>query len=149
MEAWMMWLAIAVIAFVFEAMTAGLTTIWFAISALAVALLTVCLDGIFGSSGWFLVSQVIMFIVLSVVLLVLTKPISRKLIRARETNALSIIGKKAVVSESINNVEGKGQIKLNGNIWTARSEEGMVIEKEKMVEVIRIEGVTAIVKEMK
>ena len=146
MEGWIIWLIIAVLAFVFEALTAGLTSVWFGLGTLITAILTALLDGYLGNASWFPVLQVVTFVVTSAVFLVLTKPITKKLLKTGETNALSIIGKQAVVLEDINNIEGTGQIKLNGNIWTARSVSGEVIEKGEMVTVSEIAGVSAIVK---
>lgn len=148
MPAWVMWLSIAILSFIVEALTAGLTTLWFGVSAVVLALLTAFLDGAIGNTAWFLLFQVVFFVGISALLLFLTKPISKKLVKTGETNALSIVGKRAVVLERINNIEGGGQIKLNGNIWTARSDGEEIIEKGEAVQVVRIEGVSAIVKIM-
>lgn len=146
MQAWIMWLIVAVLAFILEAMTAGLTTLWFGVSALVVSLLSALLGGVFKDAGWFIIVQLVVFVALSALLLVLTRPISKKLMKPKETNAPAVIGKRAVVLERIDNIEGSGQIKLNGNVWTARSENDDVIEKGEMVEVKAIAGVSAIVK---
>ena len=146
MQVWLFWGIIAVIAFVFEAATVSLVSVWFGIGATATAVFAAIGESAFGQSGWFFPLQVLLFIVVSALSLYLIRPLAKKMVkRAGPTNAAAIIGSKAVVTEEINNIEGKGQIKINGNIWTARSESGNVIEKEKIVIIKNISGVSAIV----
>ena len=131
---------IAVIALcIAEAATLGLTAIWFAFGALASAVVA-----LFGTS---LITQVIVFIIVSGVCMLYTRPIVRDKLKVRNTptNLDRIIGQTAIVTESIDNEKGKGQIKANGLIWTARAESGEIIEKDEHVIVKAIQGVKAIV----
>ena len=55
------------------------------------------------------------------------------------------IGKTAVVISDINNLEGNGQVRVNGNVWSARSVDGEIISEGSTVTVKAIEGVKLIV----
>lgn len=145
MEPWIYWVIIAVVAFVFEVATVGLVSVWFGLAATVTAVFAAVFDGVFSSGGWFTAVQVVLFLVLSVVFLYLTKPLAKKLIKPNETNAPSIIGKEAVVLSDIDNLEGTGSIKVDGRIWTARGINGEKIKKGEIVTVMAIEGVKAMV----
>ena len=92
--------------------------------------------------------QAIVFLVSSVILLFLTKPLVDRFTRKDkkvETNAYSIIGKKGIVIQDINNTVGVGQIKISNEIWSAKTENDVTIEKETEVKIIRIDCVKAVV----
>lgn len=91
-----------------------------------------------------------MFIIVTVVVLIFLRPIAVKYInnKAEKTNVDSLIGKKAKVLEDIDNLNAKGQVSIDGMEWTARSEDGSEIKKDALVEVVAIEGVKAIVKQV-
>ena len=129
------WVVIMVVFLVVEAATAGLTCIWFAIGALA-ALIAALI--------WL---QLVWFFVVSVVTLYFTRPLVLKYVNSRSqpTNADMVIGKEALVTEAIDNVESAGAVAVGGKVWTARSENGEPIEVGSIVTVLRIEGVKLIV----
>lgn len=134
------WLVISAVLIVTEILTLGLTTIWFAAGALLAALVAWIGVGIIG--------QLIIFIIVSVVLLVLTRPLAMKYLNDKtvRTNADSLIGEIAIVTEEIDNIAGKGAAKIQGETWTARSrKDEEIIEKGTKVQVIRISGVKLIV----
>lgn len=134
------WLVISAVLIVTEIFTLGLTTIWFAAGALLAALVAWIGVGIIG--------QLIIFIIVSVVLLVLTRPLAMKYLNDKtvRTNADSLIGEIAIVTEEIDNIAGKGAAKIQGETWTARStKDEEIIEKGTKVQVIRISGVKLIV----
>ncbi len=85
----------------------------------------------------------------SVGLLALTRPLAVKFLnKGREsTNAESLIGKKAVVKQEIDNLNARGQVSVNGQEWTARSLEDKVIKEGKTVEIAEISGVKLMVRE--
>ena len=64
------------------------------------------------------------------------------------TNTNSLIGKKAIVIKEINNLQGTGQIKIGGEIWSAQNESDTTISENQEVEIIKIEGVKLIVKQL-
>ena len=138
-----LWLAAALILTVIELLTAfALTTIWFAIPAV----LLIFVSGVVVSFRW----QVVIFLVLSLVLLIFARPFAVKKLRVgkEKTNIDGLIGKTAVVIKTIHEFE-KGEIKLNGLMWSAASEDGSVIRAGHVCIVKRIEGARAIVCEQK
>lgn len=139
MAEWMYWvIAIAVLSLI-EVLTPQFVTIWFAAGAVV--------GLIFALAGLPVVAQIIAFIVSSVVFLVITRPLYDKFIKTRQvaTNADSLIGKTAMVTEDINNDEGTGFVKINGQVWSARTNDGALIGKGEKVLVLSIEGVKLII----
>jgi membrane protein implicated in regulation of membrane protease activity len=131
---WYYIIAFAVL-LVIEATTYNLFTIWLAIAAL----LTSIYAFFFPTH---LLTQFFIFLVLSIVLLALTKPIAKKLkIGIHPTNADRLIGLEGVVLEEINAISGTGQIKVNGQVWSAKGESLATIPKNQIVKIIKIEGV--------
>lgn len=138
------WLIALIVLLVIEVMTLGLTTIWFAGGAL-VAFLTALL-------GANIFVQLLVFLAVSIVLLIFTRPIALRYLNGKTTatNVNSLIGEQAVVTGEINNLLGQGEIAVGGIIWTARAEkEGLVIESGSIVEIVKIDGVKAIVRVVK
>lgn len=134
------WLVVLVVTLVVEALTSGLVSIWFAAGALA------ALMSSYFSIGF--VYQIIIFIAVSALAPLLTRSLAKdKLLKHHiKTNADLVIGQKAVVIEEINPIEGKGQVKVGGKIWSAKSTDSLIIQKDKFVTVEKIEGVRLIVK---
>ena len=142
MEAWTIWLIIAGFFFVLEIVTEGFLVFWFGIGALA-ALGTSFIPNTNS------VVQIVVFVVVSFILLLCTRKLADK-IKPKDvaTNVYTILGKKAVVSVSIDNNKGQGQIKIDGDIWSAKSDNGESIEEGASVEILSIDGVKAIVKKI-
>ncbi|MBE6772314.1 MAG: NfeD family protein [Ruminococcaceae bacterium] len=134
------WLVLLILLIVVEAVTAQMVTIWFAAGA-AAALVAELLN----AQVWL---QWVVFIAVSAIALIATRPLVRKLTKTRvqPTNADRCIGQTAVVMQEIDNVAGKGQVYVNGVTWTARSADGSVIGKDEKVTVEKIDGVKLIVK---
>ena len=111
------WIAILIVMLVVEIATTGLTTIWFCGGA-AVALAVSSLGG----PLWL---QILVFAAVSIVLLVVTRPIAMKHLNARTvpTNADSLVGEEAVVTEEIDNLNSTGTVQIRGQQWTARASE--------------------------
>ncbi len=137
------WLGVFVVMLIVEAITLGLTTIWFAGGALAAFGLAI--------AGVDTLLQIVAFCVVSVVLLIATRPAAvRWLNRERvRTNAESLVGVTAVVTEPINNLAGKGRVQVKGQSWSARAvADDIQIEAEKQVRITKISGVKLIVEEV-
>ena len=133
------WVALVIIFSIIEAFTLGLTTIWFAISAFVMVFLSflhITLD-----------VQIFIFLLISGVLLYFTRPIAIKKLKTGKarTNVDSLVGMHALVTKKISEFD-RGEVKLNGQFWTSRSEDGSVINEGTKCEVVRIEGVHAIVR---
>ena len=129
------WLIALVVLVVGEGITVGLTFIWFAVGALGGLIAAVL-----GAPIWV---QIVVFLVLSGLSLALIRPFAARFLRTSRTatNADRVIGQTAVVTQTIDNVEGKGQVNVSGQIWSARSEHDVVIPSGAEVRVLRIEGV--------
>lgn len=135
------WLVAMVALLIVEALVPGLVSIWFAIGALA-ALIAALLH----APLWL---QIVWFLAVSVATLVLTRPLAQKFVNSRTqpTNADALIGRDCVVTESIDNLAGTGAVKIDGKVWTARSEnENTCFAAGDVVTAVRIEGVKLIVK---
>ena len=133
------WLVVIILAVIVEASSPQLLSIWFAAGGLA-ALIAAA----FKADLWL---QITLFIVVTLAALLLTRPLAKKLtsFKREDTNAGRYIGKEAIVTETIDNVAAKGQVNALGSVWTARSQDGSVIEKDSLVIVNSIEGVKLIV----
>lgn len=119
----------------------GFFVFWFGVGALISMIVSLFCPGN-------ILLQAIVFLVSSVILLFLTKPLVDKFTKKDkkvETNAYSIIGKKAIVVQDINNTLGVGQIKIANEVWSAKTKDDTVIEKGAEVNIIRIDGVKAVV----
>lgn len=138
---WVIWLAIAVVMFIIEAVTTGLATLWFGIGALVAMIMDLC--------GASVPAQVIVMAIVSIVCFVLCmiwvrpKLESLRKKNIQHTNADRLIGKEGVVIVSLNNTEGKGQVKVDGQIWSAKAESN--IAEGIRVTVKAIEGVKLVV----
>lgn len=137
---WQYWLIASGIFFVGEMFTAGFLIFWLGIAALITMVVSFFVSN--------LIVQMTVFIIASVVLIFATKPFVKKFVHVKETktNAFSIIGKRALVIKNIDSVNENGQIKVNGETWTAIGENDDKIEKGTEVEVVSINGVKAVVK---
>ena len=134
------WLILLVVLVAGEAITVGLTFIWFAAGALGGLLVAVL-----GGAIWL---QVVVFLILSAVTLILVRPAAAKLLTPgiSPTNADRILSQIALVTEEIDNIAETGQVKLFGQVWSARSESGEIIPVQSRVRILRIEGVKVFVR---
>lgn len=134
------WAAAIVLFGVFEAVTAQLVSIWFVIGAVA-ALISALL-------GATVTVQVIIFFAVSVLALVITRPLVKKFIvpKKEHTNADKVLGQIGIVVEDIDNLNATGQVKVDGKIWSARTVDNSLITKDKEVIIEKIQGVKLMVK---
>lgn len=137
------WLGVAVLTAVVEAAVPALVSIWFvpgALGALIVSLL--------GGAVWL---QIVVFLAVSSLALIITRPIAKKLQngKSESTNADMVIGRSALVTEEIDNIKAAGRVSVLGNSWSARTTDGSVAAVGETVTVERIEGVKLIVSAQK
>ena len=135
------WLVAMIVLIIVEAMVPGLVSIWFALGALA-ALISALLN----APVWL---QIVWFLVVSILALVLTKPLVKKIQsgRIQATNADAVIGKECLVVEEVNNVLGTGAVTVDGKTWTARNIDDKAVSKAGEVKIVeKIEGVKLIIK---
>jgi len=138
------WLLLAVIFFVGEAVTVGFFVFWFGVGALVALLASLFIDS--------LAVQSVLFLSVSIVLLFFTRPLVNKfLLKSNDvkTNAYSVEGKKGRVNIEINPIEGTGQVKIAGELWSAKSNDDSVIPVDTDIIVEKIDGVKLIVTPIK
>jgi len=133
------WVALVIIFALIEIFTLGLTTVWFAIAALLMAFLSFIKIP--------LTAQILIFLAISAVLLIFTRPLAVKKFKIgqEKTNVDSLVGKHALVVKTIGEFE-RGEAKVNGQIWSARSDDNTEITEGNKCEILRIEGVQLIVR---
>ena len=133
------WTIFLIAMIIVEAATAQFVSIWFAGGALGGLIASM-----FDLNIWL---QIAVFIVVTALLLIFTKPFTDKLHKStnEKTNADALIGKSAIVTDTISNIEAVGTVKIGGMTWSARSEDDSIIEKGKVVTIKKIDGVKLIV----
>lgn len=135
------WIAIILITVILEAATMQLTCIWFTFGALAAWLISLC-----GGPLWL---QLLIFSIISILLLAFTRPLALKYLKPKteKTNADAVPGKIGVVVSPVRPVDGVGQVKVEGLIWSAKPEDGIRnFEIGERIEVVRIEGVKLVIR---
>lgn len=137
------WLILMVVFLMMEAATVSLVSTWFAGGALAAMLVS-----LLGGPIWL---QALVFFTVSIVLLILLRPMVRKYIKPKivATNAESMVGKTCLVVEQINNLTASGRVKLGDVTWSARSETGEVIPEGTQVRILKLQGVKVFVEKQK
>lgn len=133
------WLIIAVILGVIEAVTVSLISVWFAVGAIAAII-----PAYFGVPLW---GQILVFLAVSAVAFAFTKRFFKDVVKVKKqpTNSDSLIGTDGIVTAEINNLEGRGKVYISGLTWSARAFDGKDIPEGAVVKVERIEGATLIV----
>jgi membrane protein implicated in regulation of membrane protease activity len=143
MDAWVIWILVAVAFGVGEVLTTTFVLAPFSVGALVAALVAAIGGGAVGS--W------LAFIVVSLLTLWVVRPIARSHMRTPaqlRTGTAALIGRRAIVLERIANDEGVGCVKIDGEVWTARAYvEDQIIDAGTPVQVIEIRGATALVSE--
>lgn len=135
----LVWLGLLILFAVGEAVSVGLTSIWFAAGALA-ALVCALLNG----PLWL---QITLFIIVSILCLLAVRPLAKRYLngKVQPTNVDRILGEEAQVTEDIDNIQGRGAVTIGGITWSARSQNGETIPTGALVKVLRIEGVKVFV----
>lgn len=136
---WQTWLIISGVFFILEIITTGFLVFWLGIGALFAMLTSIFTNNIF--------IQTAVFVISSATLLFFTKPFVQKYVNKNKTvatNAFSLIGKIGLVIEDINEVEGTGQIKVESEVWSAKTNQGL-IKKGTQVKILSIDGVKVLV----
>ena len=140
---WQIWLIAAGVFLILEIFTMGFLVFWLSIGCLFSMLISFITDS--------LIIQTTVFVFSSGLLIFATKPLTKKFTEKdnKKTNVYSLVGKKAIVTEDIDWVSGNGQIRFDGQVWSARSTEKVNIAKGTEVEITKIDGVKAFVKPVK
>ncbi len=134
------WLSAVIVLGILESVTVQFVSIWFAGGAL-LALIAALL----GASA---LIQSIIFVVASALLLVLTRPLVKKLVASDgfKSNTDSLIGKSAVITRTSDMFGEGGEAKVGANCWSVKSGDGTQLQKDDVVTIEKIEGVKLVVK---
>ena len=139
------WLLLFILLLVIEVLTMGLTTIWFAGGALAAFLVSLV-------AGNILELEVAVFIIVSVSLLIFTRPLAMRYLNRKTTltNADSVVGSIVRVTEPVNNILDQGAAQADGKVWTARgASDDLLFEEGELAVVQEIRGVKLILQKKK
>ncbi len=137
----LIWVAVMVIFGVLEAVTVGLTSIWFVVGAVG-GLVVSMLSG----PIWL---QLVVYFAVPIVCMIAARPLVIKYNNhsTPATNADRVLGATARVTERIDNTVPSGAVYVDGKTWSARSESDAIIEVDTLVRVKRMEGVRLFVEE--
>ena len=140
---WYVWLILAGIFVIGEVLTAGFLIFWLSLGSLIAMVVSFFTDNI--------IIQTTVFLISSVILILATKPLVKKFANTEtvKTNAEAIIGKKGLVTKDINSINSTGQVKIEGELWSAIGINDMDIPKDTEVEVNEIKGVKVVVTPIK
>lgn len=137
---YLIWLGLFILLIIIELATVGLTTIWFA----GGALMAMAADLL----GADILAQVLIFLAVSCVLLIFTRPWAMKHLNRKrvKTNYESEIGKIIKISEKVDNLNQTGKSVVNGQEWTVRSKDDRILlEEGSLAKVVTVSGVKLIV----
>lgn len=140
---WYIWLILAGIFVIGEVITSGFLIFWLSLGSLIAMLVSFVTDDI--------LIQTTVFLISSVILILATKPLVKKFanVQTIQTNAYSIIGKKGLVTKDISSINSTGQVKIEGELWSAIGLDDIDIKKDTEVKVVELKGVKVIVTPIK
>ncbi len=129
------WIVLGLVLCAAEIFIPSFFIFWFGLGAFAAAVASIFLG---------LTFQIVIFITVSAVLLIFTRPIVMKTLlkkgSSRKINIDEIVGKRAMVVERIDPVEGTGMVKVNGELWRALTEDNSVVTVGEYVTILKVEG---------
>ena len=140
---WYIWLILAGVFVIGEVLTSGFLIFWFGLAALIAMAVSFITDNI--------IIQTTVFLISSVILILATKPLVKKFakVETTKTNAFSLIDKRGIVTKDISSINSTGQVKVEGELWSATGENDMEISKGTEVKIKEITGVKLIVTPIK
>lgn len=136
---WCLWLIAAAVFFIIEIATIGFLIFWLGIGSLCAMIASFFTDNILIQTG--------IFVVVSAILIPLTKPFADKFLNSKAvtTNSYSLINKRGIITKTINSIDDIGLVKIDGEVWSAKCDQNVKLPEGTEVEVLKIEGVKLIV----
>ena len=139
------WLVVMILFLILEMITISLVSIWFVGGSLAAFLVSFAVSNIWIEAG--------VFLGVSLVLLLLIRPMARKLgVKQKDqirSGAQALVGKRALVTETIDNLHATGAVQVNGQIWSAKAvDDDEIIRKDTVVMISEVDGVRLAVKKL-
>ncbi|MBE6555115.1 MAG: NfeD family protein [Ruminococcaceae bacterium] len=139
-----LWIALLVVSIVVEALTSDFVAIWFMPASVIAAVLALLRVPPY--------VQVMVFVLVGLALVIVPRPLCSKWKLSREcrTNVDAVIGERALVTEEISNTGERGEVKLKGLRWSARTvDPEITVPVGEQVEIVEVQGVKLIVKTLK
>ena len=139
------WLVVMILFLILEMITISLVSIWFVGGSLAAFLVSFAVSNIWIEAG--------VFLGVSLVLLLLIRPMARKLgVKQKDqirSGAQALVGKRALVTETIDNLHATGAVQVNGQFWSAKAvDDDEIIRKDTVVMISEVDGVRLAVKKL-
>lgn len=137
------WAILFIVFVIIETVTAQIVSIWFALGALVSLIVSCFTDSI--------LIQLIVFLAVSILSLLLTRPVFKKFINIKheKTNTDNFVGKEGILIEEVDNIKGTGRLSISGLTWNARSiDDKIIIPVNSIVVIKEIKGVTAFVEKI-
>ena len=140
-EPWLIWLIIGVICVIIEIFDPAVFFISFGIAGLITSPISTL-----GIPIW---SQVLLFGIISFIVFLFMRKVYEKLFQKEktETNVYALVGKQGIVTTLIPN-DGRGEVKVGGEIWTAIAQDNLEINIGEKVNILTIDGNKLIVKKV-
>lgn len=137
------WAILFIVFVIIETVTAQIVSIWFALGALVSLIVSCFTDSI--------LIQLIVFLAVSILSLLLTRPVFKKFINIKheKTNTDNFVGKEGILIEEVDNIKGTGRLSISGLTWNTRSiDDKIIIPVNSIVVIKEIKGVTAFVEKI-
>ena len=139
------WLVVMILFLILEMITISLVSIWFVGGSLAAFLVSFAVSNIWIEAG--------VFLGVSLVLLLLIRPMARKLgVKQKDqirSGAQALVGKRSLVTETIDNLHATGAVQVNGQFWSAKAvDDDEIIRKDTVVMISEVDGVRLAVKKL-
>jgi membrane protein implicated in regulation of membrane protease activity len=141
-EVWWVWMAVGIVLILAEIAIPGFFILWFGVGAVVAGLLALI--------GFGTAVQWVTFLVVSGVLLVLSRRIADRITKRQPpgVGANRLVGMRGPVTTAVDNLKGVGQVRLGGELWRAESRSGRKIPESTVVEVVAVEGTHVVVREV-
>ena len=139
---WAIWLILCGIFLLIEIFTVSFLMFWPGIGAFFAFIVNIL--------GFSFPVQLGVFAISTALMIIFMKPLVKKIFRTKDVpmNNNAMIGKQAIVIKQIDNLNSKGQVKVNGELWSALSVDDSIIEENSNVEIVGIDGVKLKVKKV-
>ena len=139
---WAIWLILCGVFLIIEIFTVSFLMFWPGMGALLAFIANIL--------GFSFPIQIGVFVVSTALMIIFMKPLMSKIFKTKDVpmNKDAMVGKQALVVKEIDNLNSKGQVKVNGELWSAISDDDNIIEENSTVEILGIDGVKLRVKKM-
>lgn len=142
MPMWVIWLILCGVFLLIEIFTVTFLMFWPGIGAFLAFITSLLTPNV--------TIQIAVFAISSTLMIIFMKPLVKKLFKTADVpmNKNALVGKKGIVIKEIDNINSKGQVKINGELWSAKSVNNTIIPEKEYVTIESVEGVKLIVKKV-